>query len=267
MMGLHACNVEDLERVKLMLEDEFVANPSLYHEVDIERARNDPWQIERYLERADSPEQAFQRIKATFQWKKQVKVHEMRDEDFARELYEINASEILGKTSEGSVVVWATPVFSRDFSNLNDQIKKYTIHSIEKVDQMAGRHGFIGINDFKHMGVLSVDTELSKHNNEIITAHYPGIIKKSIIFNFSWLLEPILKLVLSFANEEIRRTVVVINKSNILSHVDASFVPVEYGGTRTERNLFVPPNAPPFSDLGITLTDKQLKRHQLVYSN
>ena len=71
-------------------ETELASKPSAYHPIDVDRVRTDDWQLLRFLERSTNWTEAYAQLIDALQWKKQVGVHDKRDEDFPREFYELN---------------------------------------------------------------------------------------------------------------------------------------------------------------------------------
>ncbi|KAJ6223757.1 hypothetical protein RDWZM_002302 [Blomia tropicalis] len=256
-----------INEMRKQFENEIVKHPNDFHPIDIERVRTNDWQTLRFLHRSETVQKAFNRLIETLRWKMMNQLHEINDEDFAREFYQINSIELTGRNSTNQLVVWSTSKYCRDFSELKPHIMKFVIHEIEFLDRQSLDNGIILINDCKYVGLLSIDIDITRYANEIVMKHYPCMIRQNIVINLSMLLDPFYRIILTFMDDEIRDKTKVLNLKNLDQYLDAEFIPVEYGGKRSVHDVRIPNNTKSYMEMPeLNLTDAQLKRYKSILS-
>lgn len=91
-----------IEEVRAKFLEEAAANPHLYDPADVDLARTDDWQVERFILRKKSVESALEMIKGTLQWRHELEMPQLKDTDFPEEFFKIGAmfefGESFGKT-------------------------------------------------------------------------------------------------------------------------------------------------------------------------
>ena len=55
-------NLEIIEKLRQKFLNEFETNAQLYHQIDVERVRNENWQIERFILDTDSEDKAYRQL-------------------------------------------------------------------------------------------------------------------------------------------------------------------------------------------------------------
>lgn len=262
-MIVRTATEKDIRQFRTKVDREVSSNLELYSEVDVNRMRNDDWFLQRFYERSANDEDAFEWVLGTMHWKKNVGVHDRKDDEFAKEFYEINGMEILGHNNENNLVVWGTSKYTRDFSEFRTEIKMFIIHEMEYLDCEAGRNGMFLVSDSKYAGLFSIDLEISRFTSDILEKHYPGLLRQMLVFNLSMVLDPLFRVILGFMGEETRKTVIVVDKKTIFKYLDKAFIPVEYGGYRQDKLIRVPNCSISYLDLkSENLTQSQIKRYK-----
>lgn len=264
MRTVSKCEIDSL-RSKVI--EEVKTNPELYHEFDVQRVQTDDWQLERFAQDTDNEEEAFKRIIETMVWKKSLKVHDMTDEDFPREFYEINGLKLLGFDKNNCLVAWNTSRHGRELSSIRTQFQQFLIHETEFLDRTSGMNGMVHVNDAKQASMFSFDLELNRFMSNIVQKHYPGLMRRSIMINLPMLLSPIFKLVLNVLNEKIRNLVVVASKSTLKDYLDKKFIPIECGGELEENISTRSPSKTSYIELHKeSLTSVQIEQFKSIFS-
>ncbi|UXI21653.1 WD40 repeat-containing protein SMU1 [Sarcoptes scabiei] len=296
MMTSYDCEENDrnrlvqnhLERIRGLLEIEFRNETDKYHPIDIERIRNDDWQIIRYFgpniiqqslpkQRQESKlsqrsskriniEEIFQKIINTLRWKRMNGINDMQDKDFPREFFLINNLEILGRDpDDNTLIVWTCSRYTKEFADLKFFIKQFAHYEMNRLDSIAGRFGCKLITDAQHSTLLNIDIEMNQYSNWILETHFPGFLRQNILFNLSSLLGPIVKLILNFMDENTRQMVRIIHRRQLSNFIDKRFIPKELGGERTRNSIRLPEECRSYKEiLGERLSSEQISRYDAL---
>ena len=240
---------EAVSNVRALFEKELTANPDAYHPVDIERVRTEEWQVKRFL--LDQPDRdedkALQSLCKSLQWKKSFGVHERTDQYFPKEFWELNGVEIYGKDSEGRLVQWEAIRNQRTFKETALMARQFVAHCMERIDRLGGETGFILVTNSNGGGISNVDMELSKFKIEIVD-YYPIGLKAMYVVDLPWLLNAIMKIIVSLMSDKLSQLVHNVNGSELSRVIDAQFIPVELKGGR-DKHAF-PNDLVPMDQLG-----------------
>ena len=101
---------ESIAAVRVLFEAELnqTEQAQLYHKVDIARARNDDWQVKRFLLDNDNDHQkAFAALCAALQWKKAYGLHDLTEASFPLQWWQMVGSEMCGHDREGHLLNWS----------------------------------------------------------------------------------------------------------------------------------------------------------------
>ena len=224
--------------------DEVSANPSLYHEIDVNRVKTQEWQVKRFLLDQDNDEdKAFNALVAAMKWKKEYGIHDRTDQYFPKELWELVAVEVNGKDREGRVIQWEAFKNQRTFKELHLVSRQFIAHNLERVDTEAGDAGFILIMDTNGAGISNVDLDLIKFKLTIIE-HYPMALKQLLVVDLPWLLNSVMKIIVSFMSPKIKQMVEYTKQAEMSKYIDEQYIPVSLSGKRDKASY--PPNLTPF---------------------
>lgn len=240
-------SAESIATLRQKFEDEVSENPSLYHQVDIERVRTEEWQVKRYLlAKKNNEAEAFDAMIKALQWKQSIGLHERTDQSFPYELYTLNCVEVNGRDNQGRLIQWEAFRNQRVFKEISDLIKQFLAHCLERVDRLCGESGFVLVIDVNGAGVSNIDLNLIKYKLAI-NEHYPLALQAMYIVDVPWILNPIMKIVLSFMSEEIRNLVQFAKRADLLKTISAEHIPKSLSGQREKQS--VPANVMPLDQM------------------
>lgn len=254
-----------MNEVKKLIIKEFNTNPNKYHPIDMKRIRDDEWQIERFYLAKKNVKEAFKQLCNALKWKKEIGIHEMVDTDFPTEFYKISSEEILGNDpKDGTLVIWTTSKYTKEFSGLSKQINIFTAYEIEHLDRLAGRNGIKIISDVGYASLTNVDIEMNKYSNFIMATYYPGLLKQAFIFNLSTFLGPIFTMILSIVDNETSKRIRVIRKEQLANYIDEQFIPIEFKGKRQEKKIRLPQGTKSYKEIISDLTPENINYYDKI---
>ena len=75
---------------------------------------------------------------------------------------------------------------------------------------------------------------MNKFNNAILE-YYPQALKALYIIDLPWMLNSIMRFLMTFVDPRLRQTVHFIKASELFNHIDASYIPMGLSGHRNKR--------------------------------
>lgn len=115
--------------------------------------------------------------------------------------------------------------------------KQFVAHCLEKVDRASGETGFILVTDSNGGGMSNVDMELTKFKIATIDM-YPQALKGLYVVDLPWLLNAIMKLIVSLMSNKIRPLVRYVKGAELADIMDEQYIPVELKGGKRDKHAF-----------------------------
>ena len=84
----------------------------------------------------------------------------------------------MDRDDKGRLVTWTISKYSRDLADLKPFMKEFLIHEIETLDRLAGPAGIVSICDARYATLFSVDLDIARFLQDIVSCYYPGAIKQ-----------------------------------------------------------------------------------------
>lgn len=236
-----------VERLRKRFEEEVANNGNLYHEVDVNRVKTEEFQVKRFLLNNDNDEErAFDALLKALQWKKEFGVHDRTDQYFPKEVWELNGVEVNGRDRNNRVIQWEVFRNQRSFKEAALFARQFVAHNLERVDRAAGEDGFILVMDTNGAGISNIDIDLVRFKLTIIE-HYPCGLKQMLVVDLPWLLNSVMKIIVSFMSPQIKELVEYTKKTEMKKYMDEENIPVSLSGKR-DKCLF-PPDLKPLEDI------------------
>lgn len=235
--------------MRQMFQDELRAHAERYHPVDVERVQSEQWQIERFLINSNKNvpiplddytevhvANAFQSLIESLQWKKRLLIHDITEDYFPKEFYFLYQAEIHGADQDGRPILWETYKNQRKFTEFSFVFQQFIAFTFEKVDRMGGREGFTYVANLASIGIDNLDIEMMKFRIDCAIKYFPFAVKRGCFVDLPLLLKPIMKLILAFMTDHIRRLALVCDHGQLGNFIDTGIIPQNLGGTRSFRN-------------------------------
>lgn len=228
-------SAEAIAKVREMFEAELAKNADAYHPVDIERVRNEEWQVKRFLLASkDNVDEAFAALCQALQWKKTFGLHDRPDSFYPKEIWELNGIEICGRDKENHLVQWEVYRNQRSFKEANLLARQFIAHTIERADRAAGEDGFVLVMDVGGAGISNIDMDQIKFKLQTIEL-YPSALRAMYVVDLPWILNPIMKVIVSFMSPHIKAIMKYVNRKELIQLIDPQYVMAELGGKRDKR--------------------------------
>lgn len=92
-----------IDELKSLFKREYEANSSLYDKLDYDRFmdKQDDWYARRWIIYQRDVSQAFEMIKDTMRWRKEVNLNQLNYEDFPREFFQCGCVFEYGRDKKG----------------------------------------------------------------------------------------------------------------------------------------------------------------------
>jgi hypothetical protein len=226
----------------------------------VNRVRTDSWQIERFVldQENHNEDKAYESLIKALQWKKSFGIHDRSDQYFPKEFYELHAIEMYGHDKKGSIIQWErTRNFKKilDFVNLEQQ---FAAHIMEKMDSEGSRNGWTLITDTSGSGLANVSLEMQRFKIDLLQ-YYPQSIRNNIVIDLPWILNPVVKIIMSFLTPKLKDCVKFIKREQLTDFVDIDWIPVCLNGNR-EKRVYPVGLIPLERSTHLGLNDKQIDK-------
>jgi hypothetical protein len=225
-----------IKRIRKSFLKEYELNPELYHEIDVNRVCKDNWQIERFLldQQNINEDKAYESFIKALQWKKSFGVHERNDQYFPKEFYEIGEYEKCGRDRDGRIIHWECGKNVRKITYLPNLDKQFAAHIMEKMDSEGSRNGWTMITDTSGSGLANVSLEMQRFKIDLLQ-YYPQSMRSNIVIDLPWILNPVVKIIMSFLTPKLKDCVKFIKREQLTDFVDIDWIPVCLNGNRVKR--------------------------------
>jgi hypothetical protein len=254
-----------IESIREKFLIEYQMNPELYHEIDVNRVRDDNWQIERFIldQKNRDEDKAYEAMVKALRWKKSFGVHERNDQYFPKEFYELHEIEMFGQDKSGRIIHWEITRNIKNIPGFENIAKQFIAHRIEKIDSEASRKGWISIADTSGSGLTNVYLDLYRFKIEVLE-YYPQSLRAIFIVDLPSFLNGISKCILSFLSPELKEFVKFINREELMNYVDIDYIPDSLNGKRQKK--IYPEGLKALEQLNhLGLTDKQIHKYYDTY--
>nr|XP_046917393.1 uncharacterized protein LOC124497760 [Dermatophagoides farinae] len=244
---------ESIVKLRQRFLEEIEKNSSLYHEIDVKRIKEEEWEVRRFLLEYNGDENvSFDAMIKCYRWKKEYGIHERTDDMFPKELWELADC---GRAKDGTYVQMEAFRSQKTFKELNELPKHFIAHMLERIDRMAGTHGFIMLIDAGGAGPSNVNMDLIKFKMTIVE-NYPSSLKKILVVDLPWILNPVMTMIVSFLNPKLKAMLTYQKSKELLTIMEPQELPTSLGGTKTKPNI--PENLIPLAHMAdkLGLTDK-----------
>jgi len=255
-----------VDKIRKKFLSQYKVNPELYHQIDVDRVRNDDWQIERFIIDQESEDKAYESLIKALQWKKSFGIHERNDQYFPKEFYESHEIEMYGRDKEGRPIHWDVTKNLVKVPDLTALEQQFIAHRIEKLDVEGSRDGWTLVTDTLGAGLANVNLQMYRFKIDLLQ-YYPQGMRCVLILDEPIILDSIIKIILSLLSPKLRECVTFIKRNQLPDYIDIDLIHVNQNGKR-EKKVF-PDGLLPMNQLThLALTDKQIeayhKKHQMI---
>lgn len=217
----------------------------VYYKEDYERILIDDWFVKRFLIASRrKKEEAFEMIKKSLAWRKEVDLRSLLDYSFPIEFYKIGGLFIYEKDKQDNTVIYMRIFLHQKIPELDPFVKKFLIHTINKAD-IISKGNVALVFDLTNAGYANVDLEFLKYLIFINSNYFPFVVKYVLVHNTPWFLNTLRKLIFSILPEGWIELIKFSSGDQILDYIDACNLPDYLGGTCTRNFRAVPKASQP----------------------
>ena len=243
---------DQIQEVRYKFLEESRLHPELYDDVDRLKVKsNDLW-VARFLRFLNQgSDQALNHMKECFQWRKSFGINSYDPLEIPLEVYQMCPLFEYVPDSEGRGMLYARIKMHRKLPQLEDRIKKFFIHHIERMDMRYNREfGFNVIFDMTSSGIPNADLDLLFFILPSIRKYYPNGVKNVFILGLPWILNSIARFALAIIPSDTAKKVKFLSQQEFHSVVPIERIPDFLGGTCQVQYRRVPKGAKNCIQLG-----------------
>jgi len=216
---------------KLFLEDREL-NPDLYDEYDVNKIQTSDWYVARFLLRRhrDVPAAATM-MRDCMRWRGEMGMAAMRDTDFPREFFQIGGIFSYETDHWGNRVIFLRIHMHRKISELQDAIKKFVIHTMNRVDVEVDGRGMAIVFDLSGAGIQNADMDFLWFLISTLRNYYPEGLAYVLVYELPWLLKSCWTMAKAWIPEDDRKLIKFASKKDVTSYIPRHNLPDYMGGT------------------------------------
>lgn len=225
-------------------------NDDIYSEEDLSLIVDD-WYIKRFLLAANRDvEETFNRLDMTMKLRHQHSISAIRDYHFPSEFYLMGGLFIYELDKGGTITMFMRIRMHRKVPELEEPIKGFLVHTINKADIMAKRQGFGMIFDLTGVGYSNVDLSFLSFLINTVRSHFPYAVSYIIVYNLPWIVAGLQKVVYAMLPEGATNLIKFAYGKDIFNYIDPSNVPDYLEGGLCRRNYRkIAPGSRPILDV------------------
>lgn len=219
-------NSELIKSVRQKFLDHVAANPTLYHDNDVERVRTNDWTVNRFILVNKNESDALKALIKAMEWRKSYGVNDRTDQYFPKELYQLELYRPFGHDKDGRETLWSWGK-NHYKSDLGTLEKQFLVHHIEKLDAKTSNEGWVLVLDALNAGLSNVDMDFTKFMVIVLQDYFPRAVKHILVIDLPWVLNAFAKLILAFMSEELRNRVKFVKRAELENYISRDEIPVD----------------------------------------
>ena len=229
-----------MQRIRKQLLERWESAPDSYCAEDVEKLCTNDWSVLRFLidDCGDVNEKASDAIDACLRWRKEYGVRDMKVTSFPPEFYAIQLFELGMDADNGKTVLYIRANKYKKISELTQQFERFGTFFYEMLDcnLTNSQQRLTFFLDLKGVSMDSVDLPVFRHFLYLMFNVYPNMLQEAFVVDVSWILRPIVFLLLKVIPERFKKSVRFVSRSD-LNELDSSSVPEQLGGSMVTRSL------------------------------
>ncbi|XP_055987276.1 motile sperm domain-containing protein 2 [Sorex fumeus] len=231
-----------ISETRQRFEAEFVADkPEKYDSRDIERLQQDDHWVESYLSwRHNVVDETLKMIDESFQWRKEMSVHDLNESSIPRWLLEIGGIYLHGYDKEGNKLFWIRVKYHiKDHKTISDK-KKLIAFWLERYSRRENGKPLTVMFDLSETGINSIDMDFVRFIINCFKVYYPKYVSKIVIYDMPWIMNAAFKIVKSWLGPEAVSLLKFTGKNEVQDYVSVEYLPPHMGGTDPFKYSYPP---------------------------
>lgn len=223
-----------IPQVRQLIRDALTKDHShddTYYEFDFNRAMKDDWQIRRFLlHKHGCVESTVDAIISAWKLTKTLKLRELKDSDFPKEMFEASAIFLYEPDIDGRPTVYIRSKMALALmKEANDLKTQFILYNTLKADDLAGVDGFTVIVDVRNTTLQNVDLDVA-FSLLAVGHHFPYTSSKVILVEIPWLVRPAFHLVKVAMPATLRNMLIHVLSPDVTKYVSRENLPYFLGG-------------------------------------
>lgn len=256
-------SAQSVQQIRERFFEDYQNNKDLYDENDVNRIRENEWYVKRFLlARRRNVGEAFEMMRNTMRWRKEMGLPTMKDSDFPIEFYKIGGLFAYERDKDGNVVIFMRVRMHRKIPELADPVKKFLMHIVNKVDLEVDGNGTVIVFDCSGAGYSNMDLDFLTFLISAGNSYFPVGLKYILVYELSWFLNAFRRIAMSLIPQSFLPLIKFANKNDITDYIPIDNLP-DYMGGKCKRNYrFIPKGCTNVTKLAIDngYTDEDIER-------
>lgn len=224
-----------VRELRVAMLSEWKSNRGTYDAIDMERISNEsePWHVERYLIfKKGSQSDALDLMKEVLAWRHSVKLPRLTSRDFPCEFLYGGLLQSTRDRKNRPALLWNLET-ARRYPVIRDHFVTYSYWVVDKLDRDAGSDGFGMVVPLDKIAVQHFDLELTRQFFPFVDRS-PANLKYVLLHEPSMLLSPVIKIMISWMPERVKKVVHVTSGAEIFKYVKTRQLPAFAFGRGSE---------------------------------
>ena len=129
------------------------------------------------------------------------------------------------KDKEARLILW---VNLRNLSPNERMMKEFAVYHFERVDRQTSNEGWLIVGDTHNAGLTNVNLDVKIFLITCLQSYYPRGLKYILVPEFPIILEATVRIVLTFANQELRDRIKFMRNEELRQYLDDEQIPEYY---------------------------------------
>src|SRR5699024_8715434 len=131
---------------------------------------------------------AMEMMKRTGQWRHQLKLPQLRDEDFPAELFKNGCLFAHESDLDGNRVLYIRASQHKKSKELAQLRQLFAAYTFNKLDMETGGRGICAVFDCTNAGIRNVDLDFMRFFVDSYIQHCPFGVKHILVLDMPWIL-------------------------------------------------------------------------------
>ncbi|XP_053201547.1 uncharacterized protein LOC128386529 [Panonychus citri] len=226
---------------------------SLFYQEDIDKITNEDWYIKRFVIAAYKNEtEALEKLIDTMKWRKNIKLRETVDNYFPNDFYDCGAVFPYENDIHGDLSLWIRCGAVRKFGEYTEAGKRFMVHRLFQIDELAGPKGYALVIDFTGAGTTALQNlDLLHHFITTLHHRFPAGVNYCLNYQIPWLLKTVWGAVQFWIPEKRRDIIQFSYRNDLYKYFELAHVPSYLSGECKRSWKEKPENCPTTLEFGL----------------
>ena len=142
--------------------------------------------------------------------------------------------------------------------------RQFMVYNFEKADRQCENQGWAIVVDASEAGISTADRANTEFGIDVMIKYFPRAVKYVAVVDQPWIFRTVLKLIISFLDEELRNLAKFITNEELTQYLHPRYIPVQLNGSHSKPLVVIPEGVTPFRQLAHKWFNEQQTRQLLV---